>query len=158
MAEVKNYSGSQAAISSSPCMSEPSYFFTQPLPGAREEQTPLRTLVFTLSQERASGASQLRMWSVANNSNSCSWRWLPGQRASCCHCRSQGLSGLLHGPGNSPQRWVGDRGQRTSSLAQRVAFIFSLCTVLTEGRDEKGETASRVSQQQKPLLLTLREE
>lgn len=77
-------------------------FFTQPLPGAREEQTLLRTVVFMLSEERASGASQLRMWSVANNSNSCSWRWLPGQRASWCHCRSQGLSGLLHGPGNSP--------------------------------------------------------
>lgn len=27
-------------------------------------------------------------------------------------------------------------------LAQRVAFIFSLCSVLTEGRDEKGEPAS----------------
>lgn len=74
------------------------------------------------------------MWSVAKNSNSCSWRWLPGRGASCCHCRSPGLSGLRHAPCEQPTVI------EASALEQRVAFIFSWCTVLTEGRD--GETAS----------------
>lgn len=45
-------------------------------------------------------------------------------------------------------------------LAQRVAFIFSLCSVLTEGRDEKGEPASLPGQARAvtSFSLTLGEE
>lgn len=76
------------------------------------------------------------MWSVAKNSNSWSWRWLSRLRASCCHCRSQGLSGLRRAPCEQPTM------MKASAPAQRLTFIFSRCAELTEGGDEKGETAS----------------
>lgn len=88
-------------------------------------------LLYSRSRRSRTQEPGLRMWSVAKTSNSCSWRWLSGQCASCCHCRSQGLSGLPHAPCEQPTV------MEASALAQRVAFIFSWCAVLTEGRDEK---------------------
>lgn len=136
MAEDKNCSGSPATIPSRSCRSKSSYFFTQPLPGPGRNRlcSGLSPVVFTFSQEQGSGASSgcgvLQRTATAAAGGGC-----PGGVPAAATAGAKASLVSRHAPCEQPTM--------VKALAQRVAaFIFSWCAVLTEGRDEKGETAS----------------
>lgn len=127
----------------------PSSFLGQEGTDSAQDSPPV---VFTLSQEQASGASsgcgvlQRTATAAAGGGHRAASQLLPLLEPRppwppACPCELAAHS---------------DGGRAPT---QRVAFIFS-CAVPREGREEKGKTASRpVSrQQQKPLLLIPREE
>lgn len=146
LAEDKNCAGSPAAIPSRSCRSKSNYFFPQLLPGPGRNRLCSRTLPLLYSRCPRSRPQE------------------PAQDVGCCkeqqqlqlevaaRAASQRLPLLGPRPPWPPvcpceRAAHSDGGRSISAPAQRVAFIFSLCAVLTEGRDEeKGETASRASQ------------